>query len=70
MDTMIKNFLVRASDRYPKAKKEKHSGDSYIIYEAGGRDLEDPFGSKTFDKLVDEVEGPGAAKKAKKEQKK
>lgn len=61
------NFLVRASERYPKAKQTKHKGDSYLIYEAGGRDPLDPFGSKTFDKKVDEVEGPGAAKKAKDE---
>jgi hypothetical protein len=43
--------------RYPKAKKLRHTGDSYIIYEAGQRDPEDPFSKESFDRLVEETEG-------------
>lgn len=51
-------FKIEVTSKYPRPKKTVHKGDSVIIYEAGVRDLEKPFGKEGFDKLVEETEGP------------
>jgi len=54
------SYLEKILAKYPKVKKTKHSGDSYVIYESGKRDLEDPFGTKQFEETVEEDEGKQA----------
>lgn len=58
--SFIKKLETKLSGRYPRNKKLKHKGDSYIIYEAGQRDPMDPFSKKSFDRLVKENEGDAA----------
>jgi hypothetical protein len=60
MMNKFKKFLKKVYAKYPHFKVTKHSGDSYIIYEAGQRSMEDPFGKKPFDKFVKENEADSA----------
>ena len=57
-DKFAQESFGKRVSRYPKNKKTKHKGDSYIIYEAGQRDPLDPFSKESFDRLVEETEGP------------
>ena len=44
--------------RYPKNHKAKNPNkDVVIIYESGGRDIENPFSEETLDALEEETEG-------------
>ena len=52
-----KTFIEKVYAKYPHAKQCEHKGDSYMLYEAGGRDPLHPFSNQTFDKLVKETEG-------------
>lgn len=57
-DKFAKESFAKKVSRYPKNKRTRHDGDSYIIYEAGQRDPLDPFSKQSFDRLVEETEGP------------
>jgi hypothetical protein len=59
LKTVGQKYII-AGDKYPQHKQAEHKGDSYIIYEAGSRDPEDPFGTRSFKKLVKETEGKDA----------
>ncbi len=46
---------------YPYNKKAKNPNkDITIIYEAGGRDIENPFSGESLDMLIEETEGTGS----------
>lgn len=54
---MKSSFLKLVASRYPKRKMLHHSGDSYLIYEAGNRSTDYPPDMKD---LIDETEGKEA----------
>lgn len=53
------SFLQKIQAKYPQAKKSKHTGDSYILYETGSRDPLHPFSPDKFEDLVKETESDG-----------
>lgn len=59
-EDLAQGFLEKVQSKYPKAKKTEHKGDSYVIYEAGGRDPLKPFSGDSLKKLIKEDEGPEA----------